>query len=61
MNTEVLRNAAVGSPECPVSGAGRQKPMVWAMDPGVVLERIVVDLGGLQPSYLVPPETRPEN
>ena len=24
----------------------------WALDPGVVLEKLVVDAGGLQPSYL---------
>jgi hypothetical protein len=29
----------------------------WIVDPGVVLERIVVDCGGLKPSYLGPPES----
>lgn len=29
----------------------------WAVDPGVVLQRIVVDLGGERPSYLGPPES----
>jgi hypothetical protein len=28
----------------------------WMIDPGVVLERIVVDFGGTRPSYLGPPE-----
>jgi hypothetical protein len=27
------------------------------IDPGVVLEKIVVDLGGVKPSYLRPPES----
>jgi hypothetical protein len=27
------------------------------MDPGVVLDKIVLDFGGLQPSYIGPPET----
>jgi hypothetical protein len=27
------------------------------MDPGVVLDKIVLDFGGMKPSYLGPPET----
>ncbi len=29
----------------------------WMVDPGVVLQRIILDMGGLQPSYLGPPES----
>jgi hypothetical protein len=29
----------------------------WALDPGLVLERLVIDAGGLEPSYLGPPES----
>jgi Glycosyl hydrolase family 115/Gylcosyl hydrolase family 115 C-terminal domain len=40
-----------------LASAGAHTLKFWALDPGVVLEKIVVDAGGLQPSYLGPPES----
>ncbi len=37
--------------------AGRHTFKVWMVDPGVVLQRIVIDTGGERPSHLGPPES----
>jgi PAS domain-containing protein len=39
----------------PVAGTHTLK--VWAVTPGVVLHRVLIDFGGLRPSYLGPPES----
>lgn len=40
-----------------IAAAGYHTLKVWMVDPGVVLERIVLDHGHLAPSYLGPPES----
>jgi len=37
--------------------AGAHTLKIYMVDPGVLLEKIVIDTGGLRPSYLGPPET----
>ena len=40
-----------------VDRPGRHTVKFWALDSGLVLQRLVIDAGGLQPSYLGPPES----
>ena len=56
--SRVLNAATTGTSTHNVRTAGRHVLKVYMVDPGVVLDKIVIDLGGLRPSYLGPPETK---
>ncbi|QKJ32206.1 glycosyl hydrolase 115 family protein [Mucilaginibacter mali] len=54
----VLSNSAVRSVKVPVLSTGKHTIHIYMIDPGVVLDRMVIDLGGLRPGYGVLTETR---
>lgn len=53
----VLNQARVVNTSLPVVKTGQHTLKIWMTDPGVVLEKIIINMGGLKPSYLGPPES----
>lgn len=53
----VLNGALAGSAEIRIPSAGEHVLRLYMVDAGVVVDRLVLDLSGLEPSYLGPPET----
>jgi len=54
----VLRNSAIKKVEGQTINPGKHTLKIFMVDPGVVLDRIVIDLGGLKKAYSVIPETK---
>jgi hypothetical protein len=54
----VLQNNAIRKIPFPLLDKGKHVLRIYAVDPGLVLDRIIIDLGGLKKSYGVIPETR---
>ncbi len=53
----VSDNVITASSQHSITQPGGHVLKFWLVDPGVVLQKIVVDAGGVQPSYLGPPES----
>jgi hypothetical protein len=55
----VLDATRVATAKLKVPSAGAHTLHLYAVDAGVVVDKIAIDLGGTTPSYLGPPETSP--
>jgi hypothetical protein len=56
-NKAVGDNIKVLVSEHQIKAPGEHVLKFWMVDPGIVLQKIVVDTGGVEPSYLGPPES----
>jgi len=56
-NDAVSNNIKIKGSEHRIHTRGNHILKFWMVDPGLVLQRIVVDMGGVKPSYLGPPES----
>jgi hypothetical protein len=56
-NKWVGENIIVKQASFNIQNAGKHTIRYWAISPGVVLQKLVLDFGGMKPSYLGTPET----
>ncbi|MFB9054008.1 glycosyl hydrolase 115 family protein [Formosa undariae] len=56
----VLKNASVQSVNQIVNKAGKHTLKIWMVDPGVILDQVLIDLGGWKQSYSFPKQTLKE-
>jgi hypothetical protein len=57
-NKWVGENIIIKTSRHKITQPGKHIVKYWMVNPGVVLQKLVLDFGGLKPSYLGPPETR---
>ncbi|MDQ8205302.1 glycosyl hydrolase 115 family protein [Pelagicoccus sp. SDUM812003] len=53
----VMRNAAINSFEVAIDEPGRHTLKIFCEDPGMIVQKVLIDLGGLKPSYHGPEST----
>ena len=56
-NRSVMDNLMTLHARLDVKTAGEHILKIWMVDPGIVIDKIILDAGGLKESYLGPPES----
>jgi hypothetical protein len=56
-NNWVSNNIIIKTTQHRLSKSGRHTIKYWLVSPAIVLQKLVMDFGGVKPSYLGPPET----
>ncbi|MFN3490308.1 MAG: glycosyl hydrolase 115 family protein, partial [Emticicia sp.] len=54
----VAQNAKYLTNKCNIKGTGKHTLKVWAIDPAIIIQKVIVDLGGLTPTHLGPVESK---
>ncbi len=54
----VLSNTAISSAKYALRETGKHTLTITALDPGIIIDRITIDFGGLKPGYSAVPETK---
>ena len=56
-NSWVANNTIIKTSQHYIAHGGKHVVKYWALSPAVVLQKLVLDFGGVKQSYLGPPET----
>ena len=56
-NSWVANNIIIKTTKHFISTSGKHTVKYWMIDPGIILQKLVIDFGGLKPGYLGPQET----
>tara|TARA_R110000868_G_scaffold21548_4_gene89240 strand:- start:2822 stop:5725 length:2904 start_codon:yes stop_codon:yes gene_type:complete len=55
--SNIIRNSAINKTVVQISKPGKHTLKIFAIDPGMIIQKVVIDFGGLKASYLGPQPT----